>query len=282
MKIAVASGKGGTGKTLISTNLAVVAAGRMHQVTLVDCDVEEPNTALFLYPEKLQETPVHVTVPLIDNDLCTGCRKCAELCQFNALITVKDRTSLFEDMCHACGLCMRVCPETAIRSRQLRVGQVTVGQCDGLRYLEGRLDVGRELANPVIRAVQAEAGDTGLVLMDAPPGTSCPVVTTVRDSDAVILVTEPTPFGLHDLKLAAEMVRDMGKPMGVVENRAMDGVTLIRDWCAEAGIPIWMRLPLDRAIGECYAHGNLVVKEISAYRNRFSGLLDAVTQGVTP
>lgn len=282
MKIAVASGKGGTGKTLISTNLAVVAAGRMHQVTLVDCDVEEPNTALFLYPEKLQEKPVHVTVPLIDNDLCTGCRKCAELCQFNALITVKDRTYLFEDMCHACGLCMRVCPENAIRSRQLRVGQVTVGQCDGLRYLEGRLDVGRELANPVIRAVQAEAGDTGLVLMDAPPGTSCPVVTTVRDSDAVILVTEPTPFGLHDLKLAAEMVRDMGKPMGVVENRAMDGVTLIRDWCAEAGIPIWMRLPLDRAIGECYAHGNLVVKEISAYRNRFSGLLDAVTQAVTP
>lgn len=282
MKIAVASGKGGTGKTLISTNLAIVAASRMHRVTLVDCDVEEPNTALFLQPEKLREEPVHVAVPLIDNDLCTGCRKCAELCQFNALITVKDKTFLFEDMCHACGLCMRVCPENAIRLRDLKVGQVTVGQCQGLRYLEGRLDVGRELANPVIQAVQREAGSAGLVLMDAPPGTSCPVVTTVRDSDAVILVTEPTPFGLHDLKLAVEMVREMGKPMGVVENRAMDGVSLIRDWCAEAGIPIWMRLPLDRAIGECYARGNLVVKEISAYRSRFSGLLDAVMQAVTP
>ena len=281
MKIAVASGKGGTGKTLVATNLAVVAAERLQQVTLVDCDVEEPNDALFLNPEHLSAEDVMVTVPVIDNELCTGCRRCAELCQFNALITVKNRTYVFEDMCHACGLCMRVCPENAITGREKKVGTISLSQRNTLRFLEGRLDVGRELPSPIIRKARAQAGDSGIVLLDAPPGTTCPVVTTLRDCDAVILVTEPTPFGLHDLKLAAEMASEMGLPVGIVENRAMDGVTLIQEWSEETGVPIWMQLPLDRAIAECYAHGNLVVKEMPAYRTRFCGLLDAVMQAVS-
>lgn len=280
MKIVVASGKGGTGKTLIATNLAIVATEMGHPVTLVDCDVEEPNSALFLRPEWNKEEPVSVSVPVIDNEKCTGCRLCAEKCQFNALITVKDKTYVFEELCHACGLCMRICPEDAISRRDKRIGICRRGSRGMTAVLEGELAVGVELVSPLIGHVKDQAPVQGTVILDAPPGTSCSVVETVRECDVAILVTEPTRFGLNDLKLAVEMMQTMRVPFGIVENRSMEDNTMIQDYCMEHDLPLWMTLPLDRDIATCYSHGKLLVDEIPAFRYRFVSLLDAAVSEV--
>ncbi len=280
MRIVVASGKGGTGKTLIATNLAMVATEMGHPVTLVDCDVEEPNSALFLKPEWNDEQPVSISVPLIDNDKCVGCRLCAEKCQFNALITVKNKTYVFEEMCHACGLCMRICPESAISSRDKRIGTFRRGSRGKAVVLEGELAVGVELVSPLIGHVKNAASGSGTVILDAPPGTSCSVVETVRECDVAILVTEPTRFGLNDLKLAVEMMNSLRVPFGIVENRSMEGNSMIRDYCDQHNLPLWMTLPLDRDIATCYSHGKLLLNEIPAYRYRFVSLLDAAVTEV--
>ena len=279
MKIAVASGKGGTGKTFVATNLAY-ALSETVKVSLVDCDVEEPNSHLFLNPEFKEEEDITLKVPVIDNSLCTGCRLCSTHCEFHALITVKDKTYVFEDLCHGCGFCMRICPQNAIGEKDKIIGKFKHGFVGSMDFYMGEMKIGTELATPVIRFVKKKVMDKGIVIFDSPPGTSCPVVETVEDCDYVVLVTEPSPFGLNDLKLAVEAMKSMGKKFGVVENRAMDGVSIIRDYCEREGIPLLSEIPLDRDIAEVYSHGKLVVREIPSYRNRFLKIYHEIVKRV--
>ncbi len=279
MKIAIASGKGGTGKTFVSTNLAF-ALSETGQVSLVDCDVEEPNSYLFLHPEIKEQQDITIKVPVIDNSKCTGCRLCSTHCEFHALITVKDKTYVFEDLCHGCGFCMRICPEGAIGEKDKVIGEFSYGFVGSMDFYMGKMRVGTELATPVIRFVKNQVKDKGIVIFDSPPGTSCPVVETIEDCDFVVLVTEPTPFGLNDLRLAVEAVKSLGLRFGVVENRAMEGVNIVRDYLAENGIPLLSEIPLDREIAEVYSHGKLVVREIPSYRDRFLKIYDEILKRV--
>ncbi len=278
MRIAVASGKGGTGKTFVATNLAALLADMGEAVTLADCDVEEPNSRLFIKPEVMDSCPVTIEVPVIDNDKCTGCRLCSSHCEFHALITVKDKTYVFEDMCHGCGFCMRICPEGAIGKRDKVIGTFLKGQFGRGLFMEAEMKVGTELATPVIKFIKDRLPAVGTVILDSPPGTSCPVVETIQDCDYVILVTEPTPFGVNDLKLAVEMCRELGLRFGVVENRAMAGSSIVTDFCSRENTRLLASIPLEREIAECYSHGNLAIRELPAYRHRFSAILDGVKE----
>ena len=278
MKIAVASGKGGTGKTFVATNMAALLADMGEAVTLADCDVEEPNSQLFIKPEIIETCPVTIEVPVIDNDKCTGCRLCSSHCEFHALITVKSKTYVFEDMCHACGFCMRICPENAIGKRDKTIGTFSKGQFGRGLFMDAEMKIGTELATPVIKFVKDRLPANGMLILDSPPGTSCPVVETIQGCDYVILVTEPTSFGLNDLKLAVEMCRELKLKVGVVENRAMEKNTMVADYCRDENIRLLASIPLEREIAECYSHGNLVIRELPAYRYRFVGLIDAVKE----
>ncbi len=279
MKIAIASGKGGTGKSFVATNLAY-ALSESHQVSLVDCDVEEPNAALFLNPEIRDKREITIKVPVIDNSKCTGCRLCSSHCEFHALITVKDKTYVFEELCHGCGFCMRICPQGAIGEKDKVIGEFKYGFVGRMDFYMGEMKVGTELATPVIRYVKDKIKDRGIVIFDSPPGTSCPVVETIEGCDFVVLVSEPSPFGLNDLKLAVETVKSMGLKFGVVENRAMEGVNIIKDYLKEENIPLLSEIPLDREIAEVYSHGKLVVREIPAYRDRFLMIYDEIVKRV--
>ena len=279
MKIAIASGKGGTGKSFVTTNLAY-ALSENFQVSLVDCDVEEPNVGLFLNPEIKEKRDITIKVPVIDNSKCTGCRLCSSHCEFHALITVKNKTYVFEELCHGCGFCMRICPEGAIGEKDKVIGEFKYGFVGRMDFYMGEMKVGTELATPVIRYVKKQVKDRGIVIFDSPPGTSCPMVETIEGCDFVVLVTEPSPFGLNDLKLAVETVKSMGLRFGVVENRAMEGVKIIKDYLKEEDIPLLSEIPLDREIAEVYSHGKLVVREIPAYRDRFLMIYDEIIKRV--
>ena len=218
MKLAVLSGKGGAGKTLVACGLAC-AAGR---AVYADCDVEEPNGRLFLRPENTVIRPVLRRMPAFDAEKCTGCRKCVERCRFNALVFVKGAPMLFGEVCHSCGVCAYVCPEGAVSEAGLEVGAVESGLRGGIRVVTGELKLGEATGVPVISAVLEEAGDEGMVIIDCPPGSACPVMEAAREADYCVLVTEPTAFGLHDLRLVVELMRVMGRPCGVVVNKAGD------------------------------------------------------------
>jgi len=255
--LAIASGKGGTGKTTVAVNLARVLAGRDLRVQYLDCDVEEPNGHIFLKPEITATESVGILVPVVDEAKCTACRRCAEVCQYHAIAVLK-KPLVFPELCHGCGGCLLVCPEGAIREALRPIGVVRTGHADGVAFVEGRLNVGEPMAPPLIRAVKKQAIANGIAILDAPPGTSCPVVTTVRDADYVLLVTEPTPFGLNDLRLAVETMRQLGLPHGVVINRADCGDGRVRDYCAAEGIPVMLELPDDRRVAEAYSRGYMV------------------------
>lgn len=259
MRLVVASGKGGTGKTTVAVNLACVLADNGHTVQYLDCDVEEPNGHIFLKPEITATEPVGIPVPVVDEKTCTGCRKCAEVCQYHAIAVLK-KPLVFAELCHGCGGCALVCPERAIREENRMIGVVETGRADGVAFVQGRLNVGEPTAPPLIHAVKKKAIADGVAIMDAPPGTSCPVVATVRDADYVLLVTEPTPFGLNDLRLAVEMIRQLGVPHGVVINRADSGDQRVRDFCAAETIPILLEIPDDRRVAEAYSRGHMAVR----------------------
>lgn len=267
MRIAIASGKGGTGKTTVAVNLACVLADHGQTVQYLDCDVEEPNGHIFLKPEITATEPVGIPVPVVDEKKCTGCRKCAEVCQYHAIAVLK-KPLVFAELCHGCGGCALVCPERAIREENRTIGVVETGhalrqssgQADRVAFVQGRLNVGEPMAPPLIRAVKKKAITDGVAIFDAPPGTSCPVVTTVRDADYVLLVTEPTPFGLNDLRLAVEMIRQLGVPHGVVINRADSGDRRVHDFCAAETIPILLEIPDDRRVAEAYSRGHMAVR----------------------
>lgn len=268
MRVAIASGKGGTGKTTVAVNLARVAG----TVTLADCDVEEPNCHLFLglVPEKIQE--VTRTVPTPVPERCLGCGACVAHCRFQALALVKQHVMVFSELCHGCGACTLVCPANALVEKERRLGWVEVSATPPLGFIQGRLEIGQPTVPPLIRAVLALLPDEMPAILDGPPGTSCAMVATVRSADLVLLVTEPTSFGLHDLGLAVETLRRLELPMAVVVNRAIAEDRCIQDFCTAEAIPILAEIPEDRRIAEAYAQGRLVVEAFPEYRPLFERL----------
>lgn len=270
MKIAVASGKGGTGKTTLSVALALVAP---QPVRLLDCDVEEPNGHIFLKLENMVTEPVTVLVPDIDEEICTACGECAKICQFNAIISFGTKAMVFTELCHSCGGCVRVCPSGAITEIPKRIGSIDFGTTGQITLIQGLLDVGHAMSTPLIRAVKGIGDHEMLTIIDCPPGTSCPMIAAVRDADFVLLVTEPTPFGLHDLKLAVETVSELGIPFGVIVNRADAGDSRVFDYCTQENIPVLLKIPENRGVAEAYSRGESI---LSAMPDLKGALLDVL------
>jgi len=279
MRIAVASGKGGTGKTTVATNLAQVAATVGRTVAYLDCDVEEPNGHLFLKPIIERQQPIDKLLPTVDLGRCTFCGRCSQVCRYGAIACVGKRVLVFAELCHACGGCVLGCPASAIREVPKPIGQLHVGMAGRIRFVEGRLNVGEPMSPPAIRAVKAASPEADLTILDCPPGTSCPVIESVRGSDLVLLVTEPTPFGLHDLKLAVEMVRTLKLPLAVVLNRCDIGDDQVRQYCTGQRIPILAEIPDDRAVAEAYSRGQLACVAVPAFAARMGALLHRIANG---
>ncbi|OPY91334.1 MAG: ferredoxin [Syntrophaceae bacterium PtaU1.Bin231] len=273
MILAVASGKGGTGKTTVSVNLARVLGS---DVMLLDCDVEEPNCRLFLGGVSCEEETVGIPVPEVDEALCDGCGECGRFCAYHAIVSFGTVPVVFPEMCHGCGGCARVCPRRAIRETDKRMGVVETIRTENITLIEGRLDVGAAMAPPLIRAVKSRLQKDLPAILDAPPGTSCPVIATLRGADFVALVTEPTPFGLHDLKLAVDTVRELGIPFGVVVNRVGIGDDRVHLFCREENVSVLMEIPDDRRIAEAYSKGFLIVDALPEYRGLFRTLAEGI------
>ena len=271
MNIAIASGKGGTGKTTVSVNLAKVYGAEMQ---LLDCDVEEPNAHLFLQGKPVGEDVVNMLVPEVDAALCNGCGICGRFCEFNAIVSFGTSPLLFPELCHGCGGCVRVCPQDALHEIEKRIGVVEESRAGHISLIRGLLDIGVAMAPPLIKQVKKRQQDGVLTILDAPPGTSCPVIATIKDVDFVVLVTEPTPFGLNDLTLAVAMVRDLDLPFGVVVNRMGMGDDRIQRFCEQEEIPILLEIPEDRQIAEAYSRGELLVDVLPQYRELFHGLIE--------
>ena len=274
MIIAVASGKGGTGKTTIAVNLAYALD---REVQLLDCDVEEPNAQLFLKGAPLSTEEVTIPIPQIDASLCNGCGECSRFCEYNAIVSYGTMPLVFADMCHGCGGCMKVCPPQAIREVDHRIGVIETFSAGKITLIQGKLDIGAAMAPPLIRAVKRKMDNRIPILLDAPPGTSCPVITTLRGADFVALVTEPTPFGLNDLILAVETVREMDLPFGVIINRSGSGDARVNFYCADENIPILAEIPDDRKIAEAYSRGELIGKVFPEYRLIFEKIINDIT-----
>jgi MinD superfamily P-loop ATPase len=274
MRIAVASGKGGTGKTTVAANLAWVAAERGRSVVYVDCDVEEPNGALFLKPAIGRVEPVPVSVPEVDPAACDGCGECGRICQYSAIVVIRGKALVYPALCHGCGGCRLVCPTGAIHETARVIGRIETGQAGKVRFVQGILAIGEATSPPVIRAAKAAAPPAELLFVDSPPGTSCPVIETVRDADHVLLVAEPTPFGLHDLGLAVAVLRAIHAPFGLVINRAGRGDDAMEAYCAREGIEILARIPDDRRIAEAYSRGEMICEAVPEYRAVFGRILD--------
>ena len=274
MILAVASGKGGTGKTSISVNLAKVLGV---PVQLLDCDVEEPNAHLFLRASQVSEEEISIAVPKIDATACNACDECVDFCQFNALASFCGAPLIFPELCHGCGGCTLVCSRNAISEESFRIGTVRTLVDGNITLNSGCLDVGVSLASTLVHAVKARLEDGVTAILDAPPGTACPAVATLRGADYVVLVTEPTPFGLHDLKLAVDTVRELRLPFGVVINRVGIGDDRVQRFCSEASIPLLLEIPDDRRIAEAYSRGELIVEALPEYRAHFERLWQAIT-----
>jgi len=280
MKIAIASGKGGTGKTTVATNLAHVASRNGRDVAYLDCDVEEPNGYIFLKPEITNSEPVGNLIPEVDEKACTHCGQCGEICQYSAIVCIGEKVLVYPELCHGCGGCWLVCPVGAITAVSRQIGLLEVGRAGQIHFVQGLLNIGEAMSPPVIKAVKAAAPKAELLITDAPPGTSCPVIESIRDSDFVLLVTEPTPFGLNDLKLAVEMVRALRLPLGVVINRSDIGDQGVRRYCDRNRIDILAEIPDDRRIAEAYSRGVMICEALPDYQSLFEGLLNEVTQKV--
>jgi len=269
MIISIASGKGGTGKTTVSTNLAVSLGPG---VQLLDCDVEEPNAHLFIHPSISAAETVTTPVPQVDESKCTLCKKCDEICQFRAIIVIGETVLPFHELCHSCGGCVEVCPENAITETGRELGVIERGERDGLEFVHGRLRIGEAMSPPLIRKVRSFTRPGRLTIIDAPPGTSCPVIAAMKGADVVLLVTEPTPFGLHDLKLAVEAVKILNIPSGLIINRSDMGDDEVKKYAHQMGLPVLMEIPFDRRIAEVYSRGELLVGVMPEYREKFIGL----------
>jgi len=276
MRVGIASGKGGTGKTTVATNLAWVAVQENRSVVYLDCDVEEPNGQIFLKPEVKWRRPVTLPVPQVDAVACDNCGLCGEICRFSAIVCVGEKVLVFPQLCHSCGGCSQVCPLDAVTEVPREVGMITAGEVGAMDYLQGLLNIGESMSPPVIRALKLVAPAADLVIIDAPPGTSCPVVEAVRGCDIVLLVTEPTPFGLYDLELALDTVSRLEIPCEVVINRAGLNGDATRALCRSRGVEIAAELPDSRAIAEAYSRGEMAVDADPDFHDRFLALLHRI------
>ena len=283
MKLSIASGKGGTGKTTVAVSLALSLASAAVSPLFLDCDVEEPNAALFLRPEISARRDVGLLIPVVDMARCTACGRCAAVCEYHAITVIGKQVLVFPELCHGCGSCTRQCPESAIHEELNVMGTLEYGRAETIEFYHGTLNVGEAMAVPVIRQLKAWAippdVDNRPVILDAPPGTSCPVVETMRGADAALLVTEPTPFGLHDLRVAVEVARDeLGLPVAIVVNRDGVGDDGVDAYCAAEGLPILLRIPLERAIAEGIAHGASLVDIRPEYQSKLAELWKAIAE----
>ncbi|MEW6034331.1 MAG: ATP-binding protein [Chloroflexota bacterium] len=277
MIISVASGKGGTGKTLVATSLALSLRGRT-RVQLLDCDVEEPNDHILMKPKFTGSEPVLIPVPKVDESRCTYCGKCAQVCAYHAIAVLGEHVLTFHQLCHGCGACSYLCPEKAIAEEPGEIGVVEWGHAKGVQFVQGRLNVGEPMATPVIRKVKERAACDSIVIIDVSPGTSCPVVESIKGSDFCLLVTEPTPFGLNDLLLAVETARELGVPCGVVINRAGVGDEKVEEYCRKEGIPVLLTIPLDTEIARLYSRGIALVEGMPQWKESFLRLFDGIRE----
>jgi MinD superfamily P-loop ATPase len=272
MIVSVASGKGGTGKTSVAVNLALSIVN----VELLDCDVEEPNAHLFLNPKISQTRAVTVSIPIVNEKMCDHCGKCADFCQYNALFVGSDEVLVFPDLCHSCGGCTLVCPKGAISEEPHKLGTLKLGSTGDLELVYGELEVGEPMAVPLIREVKRHIRKDKNVILDSPPGTSCPAIQTVKNSDFCILVTEPTPFGFHDLKIMIQVLESMGITFGVVINRAGLGDNSVYEYCKEKNIPKLLEIPYERKIAELYSRGIPFSLEMPKWKTEFQTLFATV------
>lgn len=275
MIISVASGKGGTGKTTIATSLATVLGP---SAQLLDCDVEEPNCHILMKPDLQTCESITVPVPIVEMDKCTLCGKCGEVCRFSSIVVIGNQVLTFPEMCHGCGGCSLLCPEKAITEGCRELGVIETGLAGPVEFVHGRLRIGEAMSPPLIRAVKAKINPHKLAILDAPPGASCPVIHTVMGSDFIILVTEPTPFGLHDLKIAVEAISHLAIPLGVILNRSDVGDREVHKFCVQKGIPLLAEIPHDRQIAEGYARGNLLVVSAPQYIREFLEIFKKITE----
>ncbi len=278
MMVAVLSGKGGTGKTLVSVNLAAVAEKSIY----IDCDVEEPNGHLFFKPENVKEEEVSVKIPVVDEGLCNGCRRCVDFCQFNALSYVKDKLIIFEDICHSCGGCVLLCPEKALTEKDKVIGKIQKGISDNVYVNTGILNTGEISGVPIIsKLLDDNKGVSDVpIFIDCPPGSACVVMDSIKDADYCILVAEPTLFGVHNLNMVYELVQVFKKPFGVVLNKCLEGENPAEKFCLERDIKILGRIPFDNELGALNSNAKIVVRESEKYRKMFSSLLETVTEEV--
>jgi len=267
--IAVASGKGGTGKTTVAVSLALTAPG---PVRLLDCDVEEPNAALFLGPVIQRTVPISIPVPEINMDMCGNCGNCAEVCRFGSLVMLGGRPQVFPELCKGCGGCVRACPLDAIKEKERLVATLELGKAGTVEFAQGRINVGETATPRVIRAVRALPSQALWTIVDAPPGASCAMTAAVREADLALLVTEPTPFGLHDLEIAVDSARKLGVPCALVVNRHTPDDLRIREFGERASVPVLAEIPDDRRAAEAYSRGQRVVDVVPGMRTLFDGL----------
>ncbi|RLI91181.1 MAG: (4Fe-4S)-binding protein [Candidatus Altiarchaeales archaeon] len=267
MIIAIASGKGGTGKTTVAVNLTL----SLDNVQLIDCDVEEPNSNLFLKLELEKVEDVSIQIPVIDEERCTHCGKCSELCQYNALAVLPDKVMVFKELCHGCGLCQMACPRGAITEKDRTIGIIEKAEGE-IEFLRGVLNIGEAMSTPLIKRLKKKVNREKTVILDVPPGTACPVIEAISGVDYCLLVTEPTPFGLHDLRLAVELCKELNVKFGVVINRDGMGNRDTENFCNEKGIPILLKIPYDRKIAELYSKGIPFIKEMPEWRKRFGNV----------
>jgi len=270
MIVSIASGKGGTGKTSVAVNMAL----SIRNVQLLDCDVEEPNAHLLLHPKISRIEPVYVLVPFVNEELCDYCGKCSKFCQYNAIFVSSEKVMIFPELCHSCGGCALICPKKAIAEDKHKTGTLKLTSAGDLELVYGELEVGEPMAVPVIREVKRQIDKSREVVLDSPPGTSCPVIETVKGSDFCILVTEPTPFGLHDLKITVQVLEDMRIPFGVVINRAGIGDKKVYGYCREKNIPILLEIPFQRKIAELYSKGIPFSLEMPEWKEKFEALFN--------
>jgi len=268
MIISIASGKGGTGKTTIATSLALAVSN----IQFIDCDVEEPNSRIFLKPTIENSQEVNILFPEVDIESCTFCGKCAEFCQFNAISVLEDNVLIFKELCHYCGGCKIVCPNDAISESKRSIGKIEMGNLNGIEFIDGALTVSYPTPTPVIKQMKSYISKELDTIIDSPPGTACPMVESVENSDFCILVTEPTPFGLNDLKLAIDVAEKMNIRYGVIINQSDIGDNKVKEFCSKKGIEILLEIPYSRKIAEGYSRGENLISVIPEYESKFKNL----------
>jgi len=270
--LTVASGKGGTGKTTVAVNMAL----SLENVQLLDCDVEEPNSHILLQPKINETKPVYTKVPVVSEELCDYCGKCSKFCAYNALFVAPKTVMVFPELCHNCGGCSLVCPKNAITEKERQIGAIKKGESKGVEIVYGELNVGEAMAVPLIRAVKNQMKSNKNVIIDAPPGTACSLVASVHKTDYCILVTEPTPFGLHDLKITVQVLKDLGVPMGVIINRAGLGDRKVYEYCKKENIPLLLEIPFSKKIAELYSRGVPFVEKMPEWKEKFLEVQDNI------